>query len=57
MMMICDVGAGLSVMLVLVSDLFDGDGWPPVLVLLQDGQAHRARRVDVGMKYRWLKFA
>ena len=22
--------------------LLDGDGWPPVLVLLQDGQAHCA---------------
>jgi hypothetical protein len=36
--------------------LFDGDSWPPVLVFLQDGQAHCARRIHVWMKQWGLKF-
>lgn len=39
------------------SDLLDGDGWPPVLVFLQDRQTHRAWRVHVGVEYRRLKLA
>lgn len=40
-----------------VCDLFDGDGRPPVFVLLQDGQTHGTRRVDVWVEYGWLKLA
>lgn len=38
-------------------DLFDGDGGPPVFVLLQDGQTHGAGWIDVRVEYWWLKFA
>ena len=30
--------------------LLDGDGWPPVLVLVQETEADSARWVDVGME-------
>lgn len=39
------------------SDLFDGDGGPPVLVLLQDGQADGAGWVNIWVEYWWLKLA
>lgn len=40
-----------------MSDLLDGYGRPPVLVLLQDGQTNSARGVDIGVKDGWLKLA
>lgn len=39
------------------SDLFDGDGRPPVFVLLQDRQTHSARWVDIWVEYWWFKLA
>lgn len=38
-------------------DLFYGDGWPPILILFQNGKAHRARGIHVGMKKWRLKLA
>ena len=37
--------------------LLNGDGWPPVLVLLQDGQAHLARGVHIWVEQRRFKLA
>uniref|UniRef100_A0A0E9XE24 Uncharacterized protein n=1 Tax=Anguilla anguilla TaxID=7936 RepID=A0A0E9XE24_ANGAN len=38
-------------------DLLDGDGRPPVLIFLQDGQTDGARRVDIWVKDGWFKLA
>ena len=37
--------------------LFDCDGRPPVLLLVEQRETHCARWVYVGMKERWLEFA
>jgi hypothetical protein len=31
-------------------DLLDGDGWPPVLLFVQQGQADCARWIDIGVE-------
>lgn len=38
-------------------DLFDGDGWAPVLFFVQQRQANRARWIHVRMEQGWLEFA
>lgn len=38
-------------------DLFDGDGRPPIFVLLQDRQTHSAWWVDIWVEYWWFKLA
>ena len=34
-------------------DLLDGDGGPPVLLLVQDAETHCARWVDIGVEQWW----
>lgn len=38
-------------------DLLDRDGGAPVLLIIEEGEAHRAGGVDVGVKQRGLKLA
>lgn len=38
-------------------NLLDSNGWLPCLLLVQDGQTYRARRIDVGVEERWYKLA
>ena len=37
--------------------LLDGDCWSPVFVFIKKGQTHGTRRIDIGVEYRWFKFA
>jgi hypothetical protein len=38
-------------------DLLDGDSWLPCIFFIQDGQADRARGINVGVEERWDEFA
>ena len=52
-----DVGIVLEQFLDACQDRFDSQVWLPVLLLVQDAEAHCSRGVDVGVRQDWLEDA